>query len=184
MAHAAARRGFWAGWIYGAGAVTGDLVMLALTGLGVLRVIDALPWAKVAFAFVGAGLMAWFAWGAWRTARAGTTPDAVEERAISLAREFTKAFAIVTTSPYNWAWWLTAGTSMVGILGWSAALGFFVGIVLWITVWSGLATAGGQRVRRLAEFVSYGAALVLAAFAAMMAWYAVASAMALLAAPS
>lgn len=182
MAHAAARRGFWQGWVYGLGAIAGDMTMLALTGLGVLRVVQALPWLRVAFALVGAALMAWLAVGAWRAARRASAKlgSDDEDRATPWWRELGKAFAIVVTSPYNWGWWLTAGSSMLTLLGWTVAAGFFAGLLLWTAAWAGLATAGGARVKRLAEFVSYGAAVVLAAFAVVMAWYAVATAASLL----
>lgn len=172
MAHAAARRGFWRGWVYGLGAIAGDMVMFALTGFGVLRVVEAVPGLKVAFAFLGAGLMGWFAWGAWRAARAGTGRGLDgEERPPPAGREFAKAFVIVATSPYNWAWWLTAGTSMLALLGFASMFGFFAGLFTWTLVWTGLAAAGGRRIRRLADLVAYAAALVLAVFAVVLAGY-------------
>lgn len=182
MAHAAARRGFLAGWVYGLGALTGDMTMLALTGLGVLRIVDALPWLRVAFALVGAIIMAWFAWGAWRTARRvpqrlGTDAD---DRPTPKWREFGKAYAIVVTSPYNWGFWLTAGSSMLSHLGWAIGVGFFVGLVGWTVTWTALATAGGARVKRLAEFVAYGAVVVLLAFSVLLLSYAVVTARSLL----
>lgn len=181
MAHAGARRGFWAGWMYGLGAIAGDMTMLALTGLGVLAIVDRVPALKVVAAFIGAGLMAWFAIGAWRTARRAVAKlgSDDDDRPMSGAREFAKAYVIVVTSPYNWGWWLTAGTSMLTLLGGATAAGFFVGLITWTIVWTGLATAGGARVKRLAEFVAYGAAVVLAIFAAIMFWYAVTTAVAL-----
>ena len=96
---------------------------------------------------------------------------------MSGAREFAKAYVIVVTSPYNWGWWLTAGSSMLSLLGWATAVGFFLGILTWTVFWTGLARAGAARVKRLAEFVAYGAAIVLAVFAALMLWYAVTTAL-------
>ncbi|HUR69020.1 MAG TPA: LysE family translocator [Candidatus Thermoplasmatota archaeon] len=179
MAHAAARRGFWAGWQYGLGALTGDMTMLLLTFFGLLRIVEAFTWLKVLFALVGAALMAWFAIGAWRTARrAGSKLGSdADDVPMSGAREFGKAYLIVVTSPFNWGWWLTAGSSMLTILGWATAVGFFAGLVLWTIAWAALATAGGARLKRLSEFVSYGAAVVLAIFAIVMAWYAVTTAL-------
>lgn len=182
MAHASARRGFWAGWVYGLGAVAGDMTMLALTAFGVLRVVDALPWLKVAAALLGAGLMGWFAIGAFRTARKvgaklGSDADDVP---MSASREFTKAYVIVVTSPYNWGWWLTAGSSMMTLLGWATVVGFFAGLILWTILWTALATAGGARVKRFAEVVAYGAAIVLVLFAALTLLYGVSLAMDLL----
>jgi threonine/homoserine/homoserine lactone efflux protein len=183
MAHAAAERGFWLGWVYGLGAIAGDMTMLALTALGVLRVVDAFPWLRVALALVGAGLMAWFAVGAWRQARAAAAARPGrddEDGPTPWPRELAKAYVIVVTSPYNWGWWLTAGSSMLSLLGLIVALGFFLGLLVWTAVWTGLATWGGARVKRLGEVVAYGAAVVLALFAALTAWYAVATARALL----
>jgi threonine/homoserine/homoserine lactone efflux protein len=174
MAYAGARRGFWTGWVYGLGAIAGDMTMLALTMLGVLAVVGAATWLKVATAFLGSGLMAWFAIGAFRTAlRTGSTlgsdPD---DRPISAPREFAKAYVIVVTSPFNWGWWLTAGASMIDALGWTTAAGFFAGLIVWTIIWTGLATVGGARVERLAEYTSYGASIVLVVFAAVMFVYA------------
>lgn len=175
MAHAAARRGFWAGWVYGLGAIAGDLTMLVLTGAGVVGVIRRVPTLEVVFALVGAALMAYFALGAWRSARrAGAKLGSDDDdRPLSAAKEFAKAYVIVTTSPFNWGWWLTAGSSMLSLLGWATAFGFMVGLLLWTIAWSGLARAGAARVKRLAEFISYGAAIVLALSSAAMLWYAI-----------
>lgn len=175
MAHAAARRGFWAGWVYGLGAIAGDLTMLVLTGIGVVGIVERLPWLKVAFALVGAALMAYFALVAWKAARsAGARLGSDEDdRPRSAAKEFAKAYAIVTTSPFNWGWWLTAGSSMLTLLGWATAFGFMVGLLLWTLAWTGLATAGASRVKRLAEIASYGAAIVLGLSAIVMLWYAI-----------
>lgn len=171
MAHAAARRGFWSGWSYGLGAIAGDLTMLALTGLGVLRIVEALPWLRVAFAAAGAVLMGWFAWGAFRTARrvAQKLGRDDEDRPEPWPRAAGKAYAIVVTSPYNWTWWLTAGSSMLALLGWLAGIGFFVGLILWTIAWTALSTAGAARMKRFTEIVSYGAAVVLVVFALIMA---------------
>jgi hypothetical protein len=46
--------------------------------------------------------------------------------------------------------------------------------------WCGLAPAGAARLSRFTEFVAYAAAFVLAVFAVVMAWYAVATAAGLL----
>lgn len=181
IAHAAARRGFWAGWVYGLGAIAGDMTMFVLTGIGVVAIVDRLPWLKVGLSFVGAGLLLWFAIGAWRTARGGARLGSDDEdRALPASREFVKAYAIVITSPYNWAWWLTAGASMLSLLGWATAFGFFGGLLAWTVFWAALARAGATRIRRLAEFVAYGAAIVLVLFSGITLWYGVTSAAALL----
>lgn len=167
MAQAAASRGFWAGWAIGLGATAGDVTMLVLTTLGVLRVVEALPWLKIVSAVVGGFLMGYFAWQAWRHARdPASRPTA--------APTFLKGYVIVVTSPYNWGWWLTAGSAMFSFVddAWVLGIGFVVGIIGWTIFWSGLATIGATRIKRFGEMVSYAAAIVLAIFAALMLYYA------------
>jgi len=177
MAHAAARRGFFAGWVYGLGAIAGDLAMLALTLLGVGRVVERFPLLRVALGFVGAILMLWFAVGAWRVARreaAAKLGRDADDRREPWWRSFGKAFAIVTTSPYNWGFWLTAGNGALALFGATIVLGFFAGVLLWTALWTALAHAGGARLTRFSEMVSYAAAVALAIFAAGLFAYAVA----------
>lgn len=168
MAHAAARRGFWAGWVYGLGAVAGDATMLLLTLLGVGAVMARLPLLAILLSFAGAILMLWFAWGAWKTARqqaAAKLGVDSDDRPEAWWRAFGKAFLIVTTSPFNWGFWLTAGSGALAIFGTALMLGFFVGILLWTIAWASLAHVGAARIKRFAEFVSYAAAISLVVFA-------------------
>ncbi|MEA3199621.1 MAG: hypothetical protein QOE90_1049, partial [Thermoplasmata archaeon] len=123
------------------------------------------------FALAGAALMAWFAWGALRTARRGMGRDE-DDAPEPWLRSFGKSYAIVVTSPYNWGWWLTAGSSMLTLFGFVVGIGFFVGLVLWTMGWCGLSMAGAARLTRFTEIVAYGAALVLAVFAVVMLSYA------------
>ncbi len=175
IAQEATRRGFAAGWLTGLGAVTGDLTMFLLMRFGVARVVAGLPWLLVALGVAGTALMAWFAWEAWRAARRhGELPPA------SGRGSFARSYVTVVTSPFNWGWWLGFGATWFLQLGWLAAVGFFGGLLLWIAAWTALARAGAGRVRRFEEAVSYGAAVVLAFFAGVLALYVARSAAALL----
>lgn len=166
MAHVAATRGFAAGWLTGLGAVAGDLVMFLLMGFGIVRVVALVPWLDVALGLVGAGLMAYFAYEAFRTA------DRPATEATGLGG-FARSFVIIVTSPFNWAWWFTVGTSLFTQLGWGIAVGFFVGLVAWTAAWSGLTRAGAARFERFRVFVAYGAAAVLVLFAVLVGAFAV-----------
>lgn len=177
IAQEAARRGWRAGWLTGLGAVTGDLLMFSLMWAGVLVLLARVPASDVVLAAAGAVLMAWFAVGAWRSAR--TPADAKEGTA---AGGFAKCFLIVVTSPFNWVWWVSAGASMFSRLGLAVVAGFFLGLLTWVAFWSALARAGAARVKRFTEAVGYVSAVVLAVFAASLAWTALTRAWALLAA--
>src|SRR5258706_53724 len=67
MAHAAARRGFAAGWGYGLGAMTGDMTMLAHAGGARLkRFSEFVSYAAaIALAVFAAGLFWYAATNAW-----------------------------------------------------------------------------------------------------------------------
>lgn len=172
MAHEAARRSWSAGVRTGLGAVSGDVVMFALMLLGVVAVVSAYAWTQVALAIVGAGLMLYFAWGAWRAARRHAR---VDDRVGS----YSKAFVTVVTSPFNWAWWLSVGTTLYTERGALVIVGFFAGLAAWVLAWCGLARAGAWRFERFAEWVAYASAAVLLAFAFIVGWFAVQKALAL-----
>lgn len=171
MAHDVARRGFGAGALTGLGAITGDLVMFGLMWLGVLRLVDAVPWTRPLLAAAGFVLMAYFAWGAWTAAR---RPMDVEH---APRGSFWKSFATIVTSPFNWGWWLTAGSTLFVDLGWVVFVGFFAGLFVWVAVWCSLAGLGAARFGRFAEWVGYASAVILAVFALAVGGFAVKSAL-------
>lgn len=178
IASVAARRSFAAGWVTGIGAVAGDVLMFTLMWLGVLRVVDSYPWARVVMGAAGAGLMLFFAWEAARTARRiarrHKMPDAPDEgRDVTARGGFARSFVAVTTSPFNWGWWLTVGTALFARLGWGIVAGFFVGLVAWCALWSALARAGTTRIPRFGEAIAIGSAIVLVVFAIIVGAYAV-----------
>lgn len=162
IAQAAGRRGFMAGWWTGVGAITADLTMLTLTAFGFVRLLAGFPWLQTALGFGGGVLMAYFAWGAWRSARAdiGATDLAPDRRS-----GFAQGYLLIITSPFNLAWWATAGTKLIGEGQAAGVAGFFVGLFLWIGAWSWLAGEGSRRIDRFAHYVAYAAAAVLAFFA-------------------
>lgn len=176
IAQEAARRGWRSGWLTGLGAVTGDLLMFSLMWAGVLVLVARIPASEVVLATAGALLMGWFAWGSWRVARRG----AGEETPGAAAGGFAKCFLIVVTSPFNWAWWVTVGASLLTEMGFAVVGGFFAGLLTWIAFWSGLARAGAARMKRFAEGVAYVSAAVLAIFALSLAWFAARGGLALL----
>lgn len=185
IAHAAAQRSFATGWVTGLGAVAGDLLMFTLMWAGVLRVVDFFPWLKVAMAVAGALLMAYFAWEALRTARRvarARNPAAADDAApdVTARGGFARSFVAVTTSPFNWAWWLSVGASIFAALGWGIVIGFFVGLIAWTAFWSGLARVGATRIRWFREGIAIGSTIVLAVFAVVVALFAVDAARVLL----
>lgn len=163
IAQEASRRGFFAGWLTGLGAVGGDVTMFTLMRFGVVALVGGIAWLMGGLALVGAGLMAFFAVEAWRAARRhGALPEAKGRGS------FARSYVIVVTSPFNWAWWLGVGAPLFLGLGWFGVAGFFAGLVAWTAAWAWLARLGSSRIARFEEIVSYASAAVLAVFALVL----------------
>lgn len=163
IAQEAARRGWSAGLVTGLGAIVADLIMFSLMWLGALRLIAAVPGLLVVLGAIGTALMLWYARGAFLAARHPA-------RAKADARGgFAKSFFAIMTSPFNYAWWLSAGTTVFATIGPGMIVGFFGGLLVWIAGWSALTAIGGVRIRRFSEIVGYASAIVLFAFAVVIA---------------
>lgn len=173
IAQEAARRGWFAGLATGAGAITADVLMFLLMWLGVLRLLALVPWLILVLGAVGCALMGKYAVDAYRSAR---TPAVAAEGGRG---GYWRTFLAIVTSPFNHIWWISSGTVVFANLGAGLVVGFFGSLVLWIALWSGLATAGAARVRRFSEFVGYASAVVLAVFAVFIAAFTVREALAL-----
>lgn len=171
IASEAARRGVRAGVVTGLGAITADLGMFLLTWAGLVRIIEVLPWLQVALGVVGSALLLRFAWGAYRSAR-----DPLSEAAPG---GYAKCFLVIVTSPLNWVWWASAGTTMFAQFGLAVAFGFFGGLLAWVVVWSAITREGARRVRRFSEGIAYASAALLAVFAGVVAWAGLAKALTL-----
>lgn len=174
IAHEAARHGLRPAFLTGAGAIAADLVMFLLTWLGVLRLLALVPWLQVALGVVGVGLLVKFAVAAWRVARAPAVAPPTARGS------FSKSFVTIIASPFNHAWWLSAGTAFFAEVGAFGGIGFFSGLVAWVFFWAWLSRLGAARIRRFSEGVSYASAVVLALFAGFIAFATVQRAVALL----
>jgi len=160
-------RSWRAGFLVGLGAMTVDLLWLAVSLLAhsfLLGMRSAFP----AIALLGALVMAYLAWGAAKAWRAEPVV-AVPERAIH-ATSYVTGGATNLTNPYSVVWWLTAGIALIDEFGPLVLVGFFTGILLWISAFPFLLSAAQQRYARTYHIVLAFSVLVLVAFAAYLAW--------------
>jgi len=163
-------RGWRAGFRAGLGAMTADACFFALAYAGVVAFIRHAPTLQAAMKAVGGLLLCYFAYGAAKSARNG----AAETEA---GAGFRKTFLAALTNPMQIIWWLTAGVALldpgtvsafgytVGVTnGVLTVVGFFCGILLWITGFPALLRVAGDAVDTLERVVGYGSAVVLCAF--------------------
>lgn len=133
IAREASRHGMAGGVRAGIPAPIVDTCYMALVLVGLPRVVHlaaAGPW----LAGVGAILMAYLAWD---TAR---HRDGVRELPGPWA-----VWAVTLTNPFQYAWWLAAGTTFLGAQGAWGVAGFLTAIFGWVFAFSFLVSRGAQR---------------------------------------
>lgn len=173
-------RGWSSGFKAGLGAMTADVVFFVLAYLGVVGVVERLPTLRNAMVGVGGVLMLYFAYGAAAGARDHFHVDATGRR-----RGFSKAFVLALTNPYQILFWLTVGVGLlspgrIDVLSYASTalaelvvvqtgsvwlvVGFFGGIVVWISGFPAALVVAGRRMNSLAPVVAGLSAIVLAGF--------------------
>jgi threonine/homoserine/homoserine lactone efflux protein len=175
IADETAARGWFAGFRSGLGAFASDTVFCALALSGAVTVAGS-PTVRSVAAMVGGVFMFYLAYDALRDARARTPTE---------SRGFTKALVLGLTNPYQIGWWLTAGVALVQpspvelmgetvvVGGVTVLVGFFAGILVWITAVPALLVRAGDRLEGFEKGVSYVSAAVLSVFGVAFVYYAV-----------
>jgi threonine/homoserine/homoserine lactone efflux protein len=187
-------RGWRAGFTAGLGAASADAIFFVLAYLGVVTFVERFPTVRAVMVGVGGLLMLYFAVGAAREALGGSfladaeSPGATDGGLDARSTGFRKAFVLALTNPYQILFWLTIGVGLLepgrldvlaqtpyvggdlaGLLvvqTGSAALvvGFFGGILLWVSGFPATLVTAQRRVESLAPVVAGLSALVLAGF--------------------
>lgn len=176
-------RGWVAGFAAGLGAMTADAIFFVLAYLGAVRAVETVPALRDSMVGIGGVLLLYFAYTAVRDASAEWTATEAPE-----GRGFWKALVLALTNPYQIVFWLTvgvgllqpgtldllayapyagealAGTVVVRTGSPALLVGFFGGIVIWITGFPASLVVAGRRVDRFASTVAYVSAVLLAGF--------------------
>ncbi|MGQ0796848.1 MAG: LysE family translocator [Methanobacteriota archaeon] len=169
IASHAVTRSWRAGFLVGCGAMTADAGFLALSVAANALVLGAAS-AFPVFALLGAVVLAYFAFGA---IRAWNRNPAVPTIGSSRATSYAIGLVTNLTSPYPLLWWLTAGLVLIGQLGPPVLVGFFAGILLWITGFPYALREAQRRFARTYHAVLAFSIVCLAGFAAWLVWTAV-----------
>lgn len=160
-------RSWRAGFLVGLGAMTVDLLWLAVSLLAHSYLLSIRS-AFALIALLGAVVMAYLA---WKTAQAWRAEPvmAVPERAMH-ATSYVTGVVTNITNPYSVVWWLTAGIALIDQFGPFVFVGFFAGILLWISAFPFLLRAAQARYARAYHVVLAFSVVVLIVFAAYLAW--------------
>jgi threonine/homoserine/homoserine lactone efflux protein len=182
-------RGWAAGFRAGLGAMSADATFFVLSLVGVVAFVERFPTVRGVMVGVGGLLMLYFAYGAAREVGETFAPDVdVTTDGGGTDAGFRKAFVLAITNPYQILFWLTIGVALlepgrfdvlaqtpyVGdalaghlvVRTGSPALvvGFFAGILLWITGFPAALVTAERRIETFGPAVTALSALVLAGF--------------------
>ncbi len=163
IAREASRHGAFGGIRAGLPAPIVDTAYMLLVLFGIARLIDlevATPW----LAGIGALLMVYLAvdTALHRSAAAPEIPGAW------------KVWAVTLSNPFQYAWWLSAGTAFLAAQGPWGIVGFLCAIFGWVFAFSNLVAHGASRWPWFEPLITVAAADLLLAFALLMAQAAVA----------
>jgi threonine/homoserine/homoserine lactone efflux protein len=162
IAREASRHGMAGGVRAGIPAPIVDSAYMCVVLFGLPRLFDieaAMPW----LAAVGALLMAYLCW------------DTVRHR--SGGRELAgpwAVWAVTLSNPFQYAWWLTAGTAFLAQQGIWGVGGFLLAIFGWVVVFSGLVAQGSRRWESFEPLVAVASADLLLAFGLLLGFQAAA----------
>lgn len=163
-------RSWRAGFLVGAGATTADTIFLTLSVMAHSLLGNVAGWLPY-ISFLGAPVMAYFAWTAFRALR--SPEEILAPRAEAEAKSYAIGLSVNLTSPYPILWWLTAGLILIDQLGAAVLVGFYAGIILWITAFPLAVREAQRRIRRTYHAMLLFSIVCLVALAAWLVWSAI-----------
>lgn len=158
-------RSWLSGWLVTLGATVADAIFFALTFYGFVRFVS--PAVRSVLFVLGGLLMLYLAFSTVRNAR---NPKATS----SLPRSsrwsppgrspFLLGLFMGLTNPFQLGWWIAIGAGMVADFGSGIAAGFFLGILSWTIIFTGIVHSGVTRYERLAPVIAYSSAVIMIGF--------------------
>jgi len=159
------------GFLVGLGAMTADAVFLVITYFVGELIVFSGP-IRMAFYAVSFVLMLFLAYMTFRSLRnvgsllkdgKGRNETGAGTRRINLP--YFTGLTIGLTNPMQITWWLSVGLSLIASIGLAVILGFFAGILIWITSFPIVMHWASSRVPSLYKWVVYLSTILLFAFA-------------------
>jgi threonine/homoserine/homoserine lactone efflux protein len=155
-------RSAFRGFLVGLGAMTADSIFLVITfSLGSLIVFDST--LRAAFYMVSFALMLLLAWLTFRSLKGLGKLMGNNTRGGHLP--YVTGLTIGLTNPLQITWWLSVGLSLISSIGLVIIMGFFAGILLWITLFPITMHWASSRIPSLYKYVVYASTILLFAFA-------------------
>ncbi|KUO83682.1 MAG: lysine transporter LysE [Caldivirga sp. MG_3] len=126
------------GTAVGAGAMSADATLMVITYF-LYQLIK--PYSRYMY-FIGGGVMVYLALLMLKS-RTNTRANRISGLG-GLLKNYAKGYALGLTNPYQVGWWLSAGLTLMSIMGLMSVAGLFTGILSWILTYP-LAIHAGKR---------------------------------------
>jgi threonine/homoserine/homoserine lactone efflux protein len=151
------------GFSVGFGAMTADGIFLIITYyLG--RLIVHNETIRGILSMISCVLLAYMAYLTYTSLRRIGQPAEVSNKSARLP--YLSGLTIGLTNPLQITWWLSVGLSLISSIGLTIIVGFFAGILLWITFFPLAIHWASSRVPSLYRWVVYASVFLLLAFSA------------------
>ncbi|MEM4657832.1 MAG: LysE family transporter [Candidatus Methanosuratincola sp.] len=148
------------GFLVGLGAMTSDATFLVITyTLSGLLILNET--ARGALSMVSFCLMLFLAYLTWRASR---RIDLTPKRSVHIP--YLTGLTVGLTNPFQLSWWMSAGLSLISSIGLIIIIGFFTGILIWITSFPSVLNWAGKGRPWVYRAVIYFSIGLLLAFAA------------------
>ncbi len=126
-----ATRSWLAGFLVGLGALTADAIFFLITFYGLTRVLVGSEVGIVLFA-AGGLMMLFLSFSTFKRARSKAALKAGQQTRFP----YLIGLSIGLTNPFQIGWWVTVGLGVLAAFGLRILVGFFLGISVWVIVYS------------------------------------------------
>ncbi|MCX8182696.1 MAG: LysE family transporter [Candidatus Methanomethyliaceae archaeon] len=149
------------GFLVGLGAMTSDATFLIIT-YNLRQFLEIQGLVKGALSLVSSVLLAYLAYLTLRSVKKLGGPGDSGRRTSAIP--YITGLSIGLTNPFQIAWWMSVGLSLISSIGLIIIIGFFSGILLWIVSFPMVIHFAQSRVPQLYKIVGYASAALLIAF--------------------
>ncbi len=162
IATAAVQKSHVDGIKIGMGAMTSDASYLVITLIGV-SVLFTGDNVKMIVSFAGAFILAYFAFMTLKVHKTPLGTDGSDN-----GHPYLTGLAVGFANPYSILWWLTAGAAMITNFNGPGIVGFFIGILTWVSSFSLALHFARKKAEWLYPTVTLASGIVLVFFAGVL----------------
>ncbi len=154
-------RSAFRGFLVGLGAMTSDATFLVIT-YNLRQIFEIEELFRAGLSLVSTALLACLAYLTIKSVRGVNKPEVGTKRASPIP--YLTGLSIGFTNPFQIAWWMSVGLSLISSIGLVIILGFFSGIMVWIISFPLVIYFAQSRIPSLYKIVGYVSATLLIAF--------------------